>query len=241
MDEPADAEGTPYRPQTAVEVARRTLILSAVVCRASIEVYSDENHQRQTADDIHEWLDELRLWPHVEPDEEQILHASFGTMSERLGIRGTWFVEGLAILSWALRRGEFPPHDHKVDPVAVTNDLDFLHPDAEKHLQAPTLRETAEVEAAREWFYDLHCTLRGFLFHSGNGCLANWIGQYLAVLAVDPRAVQQGNSLLYGGRPLRESERDRLQKWEWIICERHRAAIWLVGEDQLYTELLVDT
>lgn len=241
MDETTDAEEMPDQPPAAIAVARRALILSAVVCRASIESYSDEAYKRQTAEDIYEWLDELKLWPHVEPDEEQILRASFGALPQRLCIRGTWFVEGLAILSWALRHREFPPHDRKVDPIAITNDLDFLQPDAEKLLETPMLREATELEAAREWFYDVHCTLRGFLFHNGDGRLADWIGQYLAVLALDSKTVRSGRSLLFDGLPLRAAERTRLREWEWIISERHRASIWLAGEYPFYTELSVDT
>src|SRR5690242_18501546 len=58
VDESADLEEPPDRPPAALEVARRSLILSAVVCRASIESYRDEEYKRQTVEDIHEWLDE---------------------------------------------------------------------------------------------------------------------------------------------------------------------------------------
>jgi hypothetical protein len=224
-----------------MEVARRVLVLSAVVCRASIEAYTDETYKRQTADHIREWLDELKLWPHLEPEEEAILRARFDHMPRQLRIRGTWFVEGLAVLSWALHRGEFPPHDRKVDPIAVTNALDFLHPDAAKLLDAPSLRAAAQREAARKWFYDAHCTLRGFLYHNGDGRLAGWIGRYLTVLDIDPKTVQCRGALRFEGRPLHEAEPDRLQEWEAVIGERHRAAIWLAGEYPLYTELPVDT
>jgi hypothetical protein len=61
VDEPADEDDIYSRPPSAVEVARRALILSAVVCRASIETYTDEEYKRQTSEDIHEWLDELKL------------------------------------------------------------------------------------------------------------------------------------------------------------------------------------
>jgi hypothetical protein len=241
VDEAADTNEILDRPPAAVDVARRALILSAVVCRASIEAYTDEAYKQQTAEDIHEWFDELKLWPYLEPDEIPTIRAPFGKLPHRLQIQGTWFVEGLAILSWALGRSEFPPHDRKVDPIAITNALEFLHPDAEKLLAAPTLREAEELQAAREWFYDVHCTLRGFLYHKGNGRLADWIGQYLAVLALDPKTVRYGRSLRFEGRPLREAARERLEEWECVITERHRASIWLVGEEPLYTELPVDT
>lgn len=240
MEESTDFEETPDRPPGALDVARRALILSAVVCRATIENYRDEEYKRQTVEDIHEWLDELRSWPHLEPDEEEIIRTPLGEMSERSQINGTWFAEGLALLSWALHRGEFPPHDAKVDPIAVTNALDFLDPDAEKLLESPVLRGAVELEAAREWFYDLHCTLRGFLFHNGDGHIAD-IDQYLAVLVLDPKTIWDGRWLRFEGRPLREAERNRLQEWEWIIRERHRASIWLQGEYPLFTELPVDT
>ena len=236
----ADLEETPDRPPAALDVARRALILSAVVCRASIESYRDEEYKRQTLQDIHEWFDELKLWPHLEPNEEEILRTPLGEMSQRSQIKGTWIAEGLAILSWALQRGEFPPYDGKVDPIAVTNALDFLHPDAEKLLESPALREAIELEAAREWFYDLHCTLRGFLFHNGDGG-ADWIDHYLAVLELDQKAIRHERSLRFAGRPLREAERARLHEWEWIITERHRASIWLQGECPLFSHVSVDT
>ena len=103
------------------------------------------------------------------------------------------------------------------------------------------LREVVELEAAREWFYDLHCTLRGFLFHNGNGFLAEWIDQYLDMLALDPKMIRDGRSLRYEGRLLSEAERKRLQEWEWVITERHRASIWLMGEYPFFTEVSVDT
>jgi hypothetical protein len=195
VDESVEPDETSDQPPNAVNVARRALILSAVVWRASIESYTDESYKRETAKHVHDWLDELKLSPHLEPEEEKILRTPFGKMPRQVGVRGSWFVEGLAILAWALQRGDFPSHDREVDPIAVTNDLDFLHPDAEQLLEKPKLRDATQLQAAREWFYDLHCTLRGFLFHNGDGYLAEWIGQYLQTLAIDPKQVKDGRSL----------------------------------------------
>jgi hypothetical protein len=241
VDELTDLDETPDRPPTPLEVAQRALILSAVICRASIEKDRDEEYKQKTIEDIHEWIEELRLWPHLDPVEKQILQIPLGALSRRLQIQGTWFSEGLAILSWSLHRSEFPTHDVTVDPIAVTNALDFLDPDAEKLLESTLLREAVELEAAREWFYDLHCTLRVYLFHNRDGLLAEWIDHYLTILAVDPKTIHKRRSLRFEGRLLREAERKRLQEWEWVITERHRASIWLVGEYPLLTEVPVDT
>jgi len=228
-------------PPKPLDIARRALILSGVVCRASLESYTDKDYQRETRARIQGWFDELELWPHLEPLEEKIIRAPFGKLPRRLQIQGTWFIEGLAILAWALKRSDFPAHDQKADAVAVTNALDFLQPDAAKLLLAPKVRKRAELEAAREWFYDAHCTLRRFLHHAGDGRLASWIGDYLKVLGIDPKAVMKMGHLAVEGQAVGEADRERLLGWENVICERHRAAIWLAGEDPLYTELPVDT
>jgi hypothetical protein len=217
------------------------LILSAVVCRAFLESYTDEPYKRETVDDIHEWFDELDLWPQVEPDECEIVRAPFGKMSKWSQVRGTWYVEGLAILAWALQRGEFPAHHEQVDPIAVTNALNFLDPDAEQLLRSPNLRELAELQAAREWFYDVHCKVRGFLNRGTESHVSDWIGEQLTILKIDPTTVIREGNLTVAGKLLRDTNREWLEDWESVICERHRAAIWLVGEDPLYTEISVAT
>lgn len=238
MDEP---EEVPFHPPDAVTVARRALILCGVVCRSNLEYYTDETYRRQTAADVSAWLTDLDLWPYVEPDEDKIFCTPFGKLPPSLSAQGTWFVEGLAILAWALHRGDFPPHDEKVDAVDVTNTLDFLSPDAEDLLACPTLRDASELEAAREWFYDAHCTLRGYLNHCGHGRLAADTGDHLKILGVETSAVMVKGYLAFKGRPVSRIKRAELWEWEHVICERHRAAIWLVGEEPSYTELSVDT
>jgi hypothetical protein len=228
-------------PPSPVEVARRALVLSGVVCRAFIEDDKDEKSRRVMAEETRAWFDQLGLWPYLEPYEREIIDTEFGAMSRHLAIAGTWFVEGLAILAWALRRGKFPPHDKQVDPIAVTNSLDFLFPDAADLLAAPTLRPAEEIKAAREWFYDIHCSLRGFLHHNGDGHLAYWIGDYMKILGLKRKSVMVGKGLAFEGRPLAEADRTRLEQWEPVICERHRASMWLVGDEDPYTEISVDT
>lgn len=47
--------------------------------------------------------------------------------------------------------------------------------------------------------------------------------------------------LTLDSKPLQESVLSRTAEFEEIICERHRAAIWLAGEYPIYSELTVDT
>jgi hypothetical protein len=237
-----DPKDEDYRPPPPgpVAVARRALILSGVVCRAFIEDSTDES-RRELVGDIHDWFDDLDLWPYLEAEEEEITQVELGKMPRQLRHRATWYSEGLAILAWALRRADFPPHNDQVEPTFVTEALDFLSPDAEELLKAPTLRPREELDAAREWFYDVHCTLRGFLNHSGDGHLATGIEQFVQTLGLDQAVVMVGNILAFESNPIDVVDRKRLQEWEQVIFERHRAVMWLEDSDEPYTEISVDT
>jgi hypothetical protein len=232
---------TDFNPPPAIDIARRALILSGVVCRASLETHRDKAYGRETVNAVHEWFDYLELWPHLEPFEKRVIRASFGSIPKRVRFQGTWYVEGVAIFAWALKHTEFPRHDQKVDPIAVTNALGFLDKRARELLTNPTLRTIAELEAAREWLYDVHCTLRGFLHHGGDGRLAPWIDKYSRASDVPRKRFRIRGRLALDGNPIESADRDRVQECETIICERHRAAIWLEGHYPLYTELPVDT
>lgn len=236
-----DEDEIHFEAPPPLAVARRALILSGVVCRAFLENAVDERYKRETAAAIHDWFQELGLWSSVEPDEMAILNCEFGKMPERLRIRGTWFVEGLSVLAWAMGRSDFPPNSDVVDPFDVTDSLCFLDESAKELLGSPYMRGSAELKAAREWFYDLHCTLRGFLHYRGKGRLAPWIGHYLEVIGLPAENIMRDGGLLFDGKPLVDSERGHAERWETIVCERHRATIWLAGEQPVYTELTVDT
>ena len=236
-----DVDSQPL-PPTPIEVVRRALILSGVVCRASLENHKDDKYRRQTAAEIHEWFDELALWPYLEargtadPSRRLRHNAARACAWPGRGSSRAW-----PSSSGALRRGDFPLHAEKVDAIAVTDSLAFLAPTLRILLVAPALRPAEEIEAAREWFYDVHCTLRQFLYRNGDGHLASWIGDYVNVLGLNPDEVMAGKGLAFAGKPLAEADRDDLEDWEHVIREHHRALMWLEGDDEPYTELTVDT
>jgi hypothetical protein len=49
------------------------------------------------------------------------------------------------------------------------------------------------------------------------------------------------DDLAIGGEPIFQADEQAVQACEHIVRERHRAAIWLVGESPIYSELPVDT
>lgn len=143
-------------PVSAMRVARRALILSAVVCRGSIDSSAGQPEAESLHKRILDWLTTLSLWDDVELREERALRAALGTLDEKEVIRITWYAEGLAVLAWALNRLDLPQHDEKVDAYAVADSVSFLSEDAADVIGAASLRSPAGLNACQELLYAIH-------------------------------------------------------------------------------------
>lgn len=229
-------------PPDAERVARRAMVLSAVVCRSN----SDHDPANPDAIDLWErlkrWVERLGLDGEMEPAERDMLYAPLGSLDEKRRIRATWDVEGLAILAWALGRFPFPAHDEQVDAYELTDSLALLSDDAFDILQSPELRSADELDACRELLYAIHCRLREFLREGAARGISHWIEpDWLRLVGIEsPLGPQQ--DLRIGDVEIGQAEEDKVRQCEWAICERHRAIVWLVGEEgPVYSQVPADT
>jgi hypothetical protein len=229
-------------PPDAQRVARRALVLSAIVCRSN----SDHDPANPDAIDLWNrlkaWIDSQDVASEIEPSERDMIYAPLGTLDNTKRIRATWRAEGLAILAWALGRCPFPPYGQKVDPYEVTDSLMFLNEEAGIVIQEAQLRPRAELDACRELLYAIHCRLREFQRRKKARSIAHWIEPtWLEVLGVESPLAPRGD-LRVGDVPIADAAEGKVNEYEWAVHERHRAAIWLVGEEgPSYSEFTVDT
>jgi hypothetical protein len=97
-------------------VARRALILSAIVCRSN----SDHDPTNPAAialwNRLKAWIESLDVASEIEPAEKEMIYAPLGSLDKQKGTRAMWRAEGLGILAWALGRFPFPKYGEKVDP-----------------------------------------------------------------------------------------------------------------------------
>lgn len=229
-------------PVDAFRVARRSLVLAAVVCRGSIESDAGQAEAEALHDRILEWLTRLDLWEEVEPDEEKILHAPLGKLEQKDVVQATWYVEGLAILAWALKQLEFPRHDQKVDIYDVAESVWFLSEDAEELIRTTTLRNPIELEACHELLYAIHTRLRDFIRHRKRKDFTSWVEKtWLDALRLDTAHLIVDNDLAIDDKPISEVEDNRVQECAYLTFERHRAIIWLVKGYPSYSQTPVDT
>ena len=230
-----------FVPQSARRVARRSLVLSAVVCRGSIEHGGDPDAEA-LYERILGWLTKLNLWDEVEPSEATMLRVPLGLLEERDVIQATWCVEGVAVLAWAIKRLDFPKYGEQVDSYVVTDSLWFLDESAEDVIVGAELRAPVEIEACHELLYAIHARLRDYVRHENKKDFSPWIEKaWLDALNLDAAELITDNDLAIDGKAISTASKERLEEAMSITSERHRAIIWLVEGYPKYSLTPVDT
>lgn len=229
-------------PPDPLRVARRAMVLSAMVCRGNSD--DDPSNPDATAlwERLKAWVERLGLDAEMEPAEKRTLYAPLGSLDEKRRVRATWEAEGIAIMAWALGRFALPRHDEEVNPYELTDSLWFLNNEAIEILRSPQLRSAEELHACREMLYAIHCRVREYLRVGSARSIAHWIEpDWLRVLGIES-PLGPREDLLIGGAEIAEADRKKVQRCEWAVCERHRAIVWLVGEEgPVYSQVPADT
>jgi Domain of unknown function (DUF4272) len=135
-------------PRGAEEIARRTLILSAVIACA----YGAD--KRATVD----WFTSQKLWTDVSPEEKAFLT---GEPTSQAQIDMTWRIEALVPLLWALRKIDaMPSLAQQFDTTEAVKTLVFPPASIAVFVAAAALRSEAEIKSEYEKVYDAHWRVR---------------------------------------------------------------------------------
>jgi hypothetical protein len=226
-------EESQHQPPVAQQVARRALILSAIVCRGSIDRGPRDPSIKSLPARITEWLENAELMDHIEPWEAEVLDTALGELQEESITRATWAVEGLVVLAWALGHADLPRHDQTVNPFDVAESVGLLCDDAEEFINSAQLRTPIELHDCRELMYALHCRLRAFLRRRECNNFPAWIEEeWLDRLRLNRDDLIIDADLRVGQTAIASATPEAVQRCEWAIHQRHRASIWLIGEEQ---------
>jgi hypothetical protein len=237
-----EEEPDPDARPDATRVARRSLVLAAVVCRGSIEHGVGHPEAEAVYSRLLDWLTRIDLWDEVEPSEMKILQKPLGALEQEEVNQTTWDMEGLAILAWALHQIELPSHDQKVDPYDLVDLVGFLSEDAEELIRTARLQTLTELEACRELMYAIDARLSDFIRHRKKKDITHWVDlTWLAALGLDATDLIVDGDLAIDGKAISEVEFSRVRECSSIIYGRHQAIIWLVEGYPLYSETPVDT
>ena len=219
-------------PQSAPRVAARALVMNLVTFRGFIETDAHEFDSFWT--EALGWFEGLDLTPEVEPWEARVLRTPLGQLESRDHANAQWLCEGLSILAWALGKIDLPAFDTQVVAGDVGNALGFRR--QQTVMDTPTIRSTEEIRAVRESYFAAHWRLREYSLQERPidfvaFARTAWFGplslQGLPLLDSD---------LAIGGASISKSGESERHIAMSTVRERHRAANWLLGESDVYSE-----
>lgn len=184
----------------------------------------------------------MDLVDEFEPEEWRLASTPLGELPMRERIRMSWRTESAVVLAWALQRYELQPYDQQASGPEVGEAIGFLDDDAAGDLiRAPELRSEDKLH----WYANLalmvHWRLREF--HRASQPID------FLTLARECRWAHMpidDVELIEGDLALRRTAVSKLPKREFDECrsiamERHHAANWLIGTEEVYSQVTCDT
>lgn len=229
------------RPPRALRVANRALVLAGLSCRGIIEADSDAPGAEQLRVSVRDWWDAVGVVSESEADELRIVETPLGALSEQDARNAGWRSEGLAALSWALGITPLPEFWRQCDPSAVANALGFLHPPEATVAAAASLRPSEEIEHWTDAYLTLHWRLREFRQRP----VAIDFEKFVAECKWGPLTLAElptvNRDLSIDGVAIAEWPQDQFRCVLSIVQERHQALNWLLGYEEIYSEVTTDT
>jgi hypothetical protein len=136
-------------PHSPLRIARRAVALLFLSLRGLLERDSDtQPHTDVNYSRLQEWTDELSIDDEFEPWEWETIRTLPGQLAPQMAANAGWRVEGLAVLAWALYRGELPRYDQVADADLTWDAIGYLHEAKIRELWAnPIVRTRSELEA----------------------------------------------------------------------------------------------
>ena len=239
-DPPDDDEGDEYEPQPplANQVARRSLVLTAVSARATLELDAQQIEDADThGQRIATWIEEVGVSDELEPDEWKVLQRPVGTLDERSLLDSMWRVEGLAVLAWALGLHPLPRYDELVVPPKLYESIGLFDAEAGTQLLAMAdLRSPKQLRSMQEHLLAFHWRMRDFSLRPqamdfvqfSRDC---WFGGF----DIKQFRVIDGD-LAIGESAISRAPKEAIQRARSIAMERHKAINWLMGYSRVYSE-----
>lgn len=238
-----DDDAVELIPPPPLRVAKRALAMCAVVCRSFLEDGEDAHEEEEELRlQSLEWINALNIGDELEPQEKLLLETPVGSLTDEQRLPYTWQSEGLGVLAWALQKYELPAYDEIVNPTEIAHSLFFLEERATELLDAPQLRESSEIQQFGELMLSLHWRLRDFMQINPKpidflkSAREAWFGP------LEIRGLRFiNNDLALGDQAIATATDEMRFKCIGIAYERHHAVNWLLGHDELYSEVTTDT
>ena len=231
---------------SAERVARRALVLTLMMYRASLEQFAGNAKYVALHAKLPAWIDKLKLQGELEKDEDAFLRAPLGKADKRVRADASWRAEGSVVLAWALKLHELPAHDDFWDVKKLADSMGFNEgrlaaldtSAAEKVIRDAKLRPAAELDRMRTRVTIIHWRLRGFRLKAGP---LDFVG-YLKAHPFGKKTWLEGlpladGDLAIGKKAISQADAELVRDCESIALERQIAVYWLAGDHAIYSKI----
>ncbi len=258
MKAPRGADGAPTfgflpSPPPLPRIAARALVSSALAQRIEIEPPAGAALDAETLEGMTElielsmdWLRRHGLDAELSGSERAALQQPAGALDEALRERFALRGEAACVIAWALRCAPLPAFDVDADAAAVAEALGWLDDAGATLGTRARLRSREEVGAYLDAVSAVHWRLRQQARPAEDGAkhgeesavavsMARWHpDRHAWPEGVTPLALAPDDDLALGGRSIGEASAPQLlAAWE-RVRERHRATLWLLGQQRDY-------
>jgi len=228
-------------PPSAERVAARALVLSAVSCRALIEKDAHKPGAEGLRKEILPWLEAIGAIGEAEPAEIALISVPLGDLDPKRGLDPSWRSEGMAALAWVLGFSELPQVHVQCEPSDTAKSLGFLEDIEDTAMHRPRLRDPNEIERRTDTYLTLHWRLRQLSFDPmpmdfvAYASACKW-----AAMRLDELEIIE-NDLAIDGVLIHKVKNKKYHEVCSITQERHQALNWLMGFEELYSQVTTDT
>jgi len=145
------------------------------------------------------------------------------------------------VLAWVLGFSDLPPVYVQCEPSDVANSMGFLDDRENTPLFAPRMRDAAEIDNQRDTCLTLHWRLRQFSVDSKRMDFLTYVSEckWANMRLTDLEILE--NDLAFDGVRIDKLEFKRFREILSITQERHQALNWLLGFENLYSQVTTDT
>lgn len=227
-------------PPSTKRVADRALVLASLCCRGAIEQDAGNLKAEDFRLRVFEWLKQSGADAEAEPGEHSVLLTPLGKLSTEQHASATWQAEGLMVLAWALHRTELLDYESTADAKDIADSIGWLTREAAT-LKACQLRAATEIQTladklfALDWRqadYQLKKTSLNFEEFAKTA----WFGP----LNVEGLKFVRGD-LSIGGVAISDAGEETRGMCRLTTVNRRRAAEWLLGQTEIYSEVDLST
>jgi len=225
-------------PPPLPRIAARALVACAIAQRADLEAHPDAAEARELIDLANAWLAQHALIIEADPAEQQMLQSAPGNLSEAQSARFAPLAECAAVIAWALQRSPLPAIDADADAIATAEALGWLDDTGAQLGMTARLRPRDTLMAALDAQGAVHWRL---LERTRPGSATISMSRFAPDAYDWPEGMTafelRDDDLALGGVPLAAVTPQALFDALKRAQERHRALLWLLGQQRNYWDV----